>query len=409
MYFNNKIFLIKQIEEDLMPKNIGAKRMEEMLNHWETSYFFQEIIKFNSNPFLKKMTYPNINKLRDALLTAAGDEILDVSFPEIFPANLLDEDEQDVVFNEAISVLLNLVSWNRHSRRVFHLSSDMQMLLDATSLKNIKWEHIRFPFDTFVVGLDTPLKDDTGKLYDAFLFSRTDELLDDPTIVPQWELKLLPQTLSTAKRLKETDVKKILRYINGNDSEFKHGLNYGVKKYFKPENDIQMLLVEKIEPSSLHGENVTDFLDRLNDSENILKNHPLDSAFHILINLCLYLENFPSSITKAPVKKSRDTKKKRKQNKGFPKSFVDDSENLFTVLCQFKIKKEEVKKLANFVRISKNSHEKRAHWRRAHWRRKPNCGHISFEHAPKDWIPMKFVNAHKLPTGTLPLATEAIL
>ena len=390
-----------------MSKNIGAKRMEEMLNNWETNYFFQEIIKFNRNPFLKEMACPDINKLRNALLKASGNEILDVSFSEIVPANPMDE--EDVIFTEAISVLLNLVSWNRHSRRVFHLSSDMQMLLDATSLKNIKWEHVKFPFDTFVVGLDTPLRDDSGTLYDAFLFSRTDELLDDPTVVPKWELKLLPQTLSTAKRLKENDVKKILKSINGSEDEFRHGLNYGVDKYLKPENDIQMLLVEEIEPSSLHGKNVTDFLERLNDSENILKNHPLDSAFHILINLCLYLENFPSSAVKTPVKKSRDKKKKRGQIKGSQKSFVDDSENLFTVLCQFKMKKEEIKKLANFVRVSKNSHEIRAHWRRAHWRRKPNCGHIPFEHAPKDWIPMKFVNAHKLPPNSLPLATEVML
>lgn len=385
-----------------MSKNIGAKRMEEMLNHWETQYFFQEIIKFNKNPFLRKMDCPNINKLRNALLTSTSDEILDISFLEIIPTD--PEKFDGVIFTEAMSTLLNLISWNRHSRRVFHLSSDIQMLLDATSLKNIKWEQVRFPFDTFVVSLDTPLKSDDGNLYDAFLFSRTDDLLNDPTVMPRWELKLLPQTLSTAKRLKEYDVKKILRCINGSEDEFKYGLNYALEKYFKPEEDIQMLLAEKIEPNTLHGENVTDFIERLNDSEHILKNHPLDSAFHILINLCLYLENFPSSVIKAPVKKSQEARKK-----GAQKSFVDDLENLFTVLCRFKMKDEEIKKLANFVRASKNSHEIRAHWRRAHWRRKPHCGHIPFDRAPKDWIPMKFVNIHKLPPNSLPLATEAVL
>jgi len=388
-----------------MSQNTATQRMDELLNHWEKSYFMLEVFNNHKNKLLFEKPCPDINVFRKFLLTTATKSHANKSASDFIPGS---DKSLTELYEEAYSVCTSIMSWNHYSRRIFHLQPNMQMLLDATSLKNIKWKSIKFPFNAFLVGLSEPLVADNGAVYDSFLFTRIDEFMPD-TSSEVWEIRLLPQVLAGRKRMRQTDPKRIWRNLNGTKDEFEFGKKYLTKKYLDPKKDVTMP-VQHIVLDDLLEQNVMDFLKEFKEPRHGLKNYPVDSAFHILINLCLYLENFPSSITKQhkqfTVKKHRKKGGKKNTSK---KTFVDELTDLFTVSCKFNMNKSTMDELAKFVKSSKASHEKRAHWRRAHWRRKPNCGNIPFEYAPKDWFPMKLINAHRLPENTLPLVTETII
>lgn len=53
-----------------------------------------------------------------------------------------------------------LTSWTKHSRRVYSLSPEVQAVLEHTSLKEITWADIKFPFPSYAMQLATPIFDD---------------------------------------------------------------------------------------------------------------------------------------------------------------------------------------------------------------------------------------------------------
>jgi len=58
-----------------------------------------------------------------------------------------------------------LTNWTRHSRRVFSLSSDLQAMLAMTSLDNVKWSDVSWPYESFAVELEDPITDADGRSY----------------------------------------------------------------------------------------------------------------------------------------------------------------------------------------------------------------------------------------------------
>lgn len=67
-----------------------------------------------------------------------------------------------------------VASWTQHSRRVYSVPGDLQLLLAATTLDNVDWSTIRWPFDSFLVKLEHPLS--VGEqTYDAILVAQDKE------------------------------------------------------------------------------------------------------------------------------------------------------------------------------------------------------------------------------------------
>lgn len=94
---------------------------------------------------------------------------------------------------------LALTSWTTSSRRIFHLSSDLQALLEGTSLGDLTFGDVTWPFDSFVVALESPIRDPHGNTYDCILVSKGLQLVEkSDTLV---EFRMFSTDLETHRRL----------------------------------------------------------------------------------------------------------------------------------------------------------------------------------------------------------------
>jgi hypothetical protein len=340
----------------------------------------------------------DFDSFRECLLNLTKKDLFEKRFLNYIP-NYNEESEANGF------IPFSILSWNFSSRRIFHLPSNVQNLLDATTINAVRWKEIRFPFDSFIITLTDLLVSYDGTAYDSIIVSNIGKFLPSADSSDLWELRLLPPSLSRCKRLKKTERKELLNLIRRQASE--HEIECFFEKHLSYDKDGKMTLpIMYFKPNEM-SENfvIKTFLNaNILDISAPLKDFAINSAFHIFINLCIYLENFPASTTK----KNEKMKSSSKKRVSLENAFIDQTSDLFTVSAKFKMKQEKIDQLVSFIKSSKASQEKRVHWRRAHWRRKPGCGNIPLDRAPKDWIPMKLINAHKLPENALPIATEAI-
>ena len=70
------------------------------------------------------------------------------------------------------AVAVELATWCWKSRRIYSIDTELQALLAATSLKDVIWDDIRLPFDSFGIQLAQPICMTDGTKYDFVLISR---------------------------------------------------------------------------------------------------------------------------------------------------------------------------------------------------------------------------------------------
>ncbi len=108
-------------------------------------------------------------------------------------------------------LLWMLHGWSRCSRRMYRVPGDLQLLLEATTLKDL-WTDIKLPFDSFAVLLDEPLQPEDGMLCDVILFYRY-----GPRDTPTYEVMLFPQDLSNYKPLDQFTREHMIRAVRQKD------------------------------------------------------------------------------------------------------------------------------------------------------------------------------------------------
>ena len=389
-----------------MSTNTGAQQLDHLLSHWENICFVHSTSEMNHEQLVNEQHHKNFDAFRKSILGADKKIYQRRICEEILPPT--SRYYQKIGTN--VLIPFSVLSWNMSSRRIFHLNSDIQNLLDATSIKTLTWADLKFPFDSFLITLDDVLKTKNGPTFDTILVSKVGHILPDdfPTRDSEmWELRLLPPGLSNCKRLSKSIRKKMIRLRLNGDSEGK--INDIWEKHLSYDKDEQMILPTMyFYPDEAPNAGILETLSHgvVLDQRMPLKDFAINSAFHIMINLCVYLENYPSSAQSKVPSKKNGSRKKRIASEN---AFVDQVSDIFKVTCKFKMQKDIITKMVDFVKSSKAVFEKRAHWRRAHWRRKPYCGKIPLKIAPKDWIPMRLINRHRLPDKTLPIATEAMM
>lgn len=390
-----------------MRTTVAEDRMNGLLTRWESVCFLRGINTLVQTGSLPDGACKHFDKFRSYIFKNAGKRMADSAFLNFmrFPPGI-DPNELEVTAYIPLTVL----SWHHSSRRIFHMPSETQNLLDATSLERILWKEVRFPFNSFVVTLEDPLVSDDGICFDTFVVSKIDTFLPDHNRKGEdiWELRLLPQNLSQKIEINKSDRKKLMVLAkNRSTNELIRMTNF-IAEYHRQHGDIKTPTICFF-PDEIQNYTITESLPKfgeINGQPDMCKDAAIDSAIHIFVNLCIYLENYGGHESRSP--KNSKSKNRRSKKSTYSDAFVSSESELFTVPCHFDMKKSTMKKIVDFIKESKASHEKRAHWRRAHWRRKPGHGNVPFERAPKDWIPMKLINAHKLPENTLPIATEAI-
>ena len=153
-------------------------RLEQAISFWEDYCFsvqaeYQILVSRGEKPAsgLRGLLV-NHEHLRQSMLNVFSDDAINgadkITEEYVFPkeAYSLSRD------NQIMYLPFALLTWSRSSRRVFSLSRDLQVLLDATSLEGVAWSDIQLPFDSFVVTLERPLIDPRGAKFDTVLVAK---------------------------------------------------------------------------------------------------------------------------------------------------------------------------------------------------------------------------------------------
>ena len=385
-----------------MKKEQGAINLDHLLCLWEDFCLIQNI-RIQAKSIFGKV------EENDLMRPLCGEEfrkyILEYKGGPIDFAKYIADYSSGIV----ASIPLSVLAWNHHSRRIFHLTSESQTLLDATSLGGIKWKDIKFPFESFLVTLEEPIIDSHGTEYDAILLAKIDSFFpkhlqqrEDALI----ELRLLPTTLAEYKKFSKNEKRRIdVSLHNKNYEEILLFL-----EEFKRVKNYQTPTIH-IFPEKLNDDVIKDSIPKLGTltgQADMVKDLAIDSALHIALNLCLYLENYPPKYVPKKDKECSLQPKKRRKEK-FDPNAISDELNIFTVKCHFNMTRAEIEQLVKEVKESITGEIRGSYWRRGHWRRKPYCGHIDWKIAPKDWIFSRIINPDRLPNNSLPPGSKATL
>ncbi len=102
---------------------------------------------------------------------------------------------------------LELAAWTARSRRVFHLTDRVAGLIQDTSFTNVCWKDVQFPFESFAVTFETPIRYGEHWDFDCLLFTRVkvQELsgIDRKTMERFLPLLRKVSWLSPSKRIKQ--------------------------------------------------------------------------------------------------------------------------------------------------------------------------------------------------------------
>ena len=288
-----------------MKKTDGASRLDNLLSSWEDICFIHKIgaqvnLKTGGNP---------LNPLDGPLTYAPEFRKFIMKFNGTFsPSDYLKFMNVKLGFDELIP--LAILAWNHHSRRIFHLPTDIQTILDATSLGGITWEEIRFPFDSFLVTLEDPIVSDNKIEYDCILVSRIDLFLPPQTKGHVIEIRLISKDFSNYKKISNSERKKVDIFVH--NGQFNEIISF--IKNMTPINSFKTpaihVFLDKIKEKIIK-DSIPD-LGELTGQPEMAKDSAMDSALHIVLNLCLYLENF-SSNSLVHESKHRTIKKKGKR------------------------------------------------------------------------------------------------
>ena len=309
----------------------------------------------------------------------------------------------------------NIFSWNHNSRRVFHMTSDLQTLLSATSLDGICWDDIKWPFRSLALTLEEPITDNNGNEFDCILVS------DIASIIKKWkdyeiyDFLLMSKKLDERKNLDRDTLQKRVTPRKWNKDKMERKLMHmgndyvdhffvTVKGEFGTHHDfiskpISISLIEAKKEAGLACDNeddTTDYYDRCS---------VYDKAKHLVVSTCLYLATLPPKQFPEDWQ-SAENQREQEPIGEFSPAAVTTARGVFTLACESKLSQESQETIAE-IRQSRISREKCPHWRRGHWRKV--WGGKNNPDAPKIWILPCLVNKNRLPPNSLPPASKTIL
>jgi hypothetical protein len=314
------------------------------------------------------------------------------------------------MFGDTLFLPIHLFAWNRYSRRVFHLSSELQLLLSATSLKDIRWGEIRWPFKSFVLTLDEPVEDNQGNEFDCVLVTNLSSTIN------AWRLKgsdilsftLLSTRLKEYRPIDREMINKISKPRKWKDEKMQRKMlrmgNDYVKSFTIALTSLKDVPIEKPTEEIVRDAFAINGIEsRQNEQDSYLSYSLIDKFKHLLASMCLFLQTLPPK--KFP-DNWQSAEKQQEATGEFSPAAVFTTNDIFKIECKSTLSRESQETIAA-IRQSRIGREKCPHWKRGHWRRVMN--YRNNPTAPKIWILPYFVNEHRLPPGSLPVGSKTTL
>jgi hypothetical protein len=350
-------------------------RLEQILRFWEDAVFLEGIgaqfeKRYNpeASPSLFDHTLP-WQSLRSDLL-----KLDPTAIHEKYSAAPWTHE----VLGGIVGVPHELSDWTQHSRRVFYTTHEIQTLLALTSFERITWGDIPWPFSSFVVLLEDPIKGtikNWNANIDTILVSRY-ETPDDGTVIV---FRFLGDNLDRKKPLTWLDRDQLEKAFKKGANRFAD-LRNGLLR--RNEAKVATSFVSMFWQASLRNEFVMDTfsgpmgrvkgehdreMQAMSDDDKDEYRPVLDAAFRVVMGLCLYLTTLPTK----SVHRSEWVAPPPLQDSRTGKFALSNGAEICTVSSIHKLSAEE----QGVAELAKRSFvEMAAHWRRGYWRRKPGEG-----------------------------------
>lgn len=288
--------------------------------------------------------------------------------------------------------------WNKTSRRVFQITRELQLLLGVTSLDEVMWGDVHFPFRSFGIALVDPIIDEHNqKKFDFLLVSLAQNSAD-----AHWYYNfiLFPQELETYqpitveekrivdKAFRQKHWMQVQRTIQKCEHR-RHGLDLMRMHYF----------FEGAQDKTI--EDVPQVSGDYSSSGDLVSLY--QKVARIIFGLCLYLKSLPPG--HSAVREEQQPKRKPPRgNSLMDTSCISDIAQICTVSSTHKLTDEERTVLAT-CRSGSGGYEVRAHFRSGHWRRPPGLGNDPTAERTV-WVRPTLVRRDRVAPGTIPAGSE---
>ncbi|MFA5184971.1 MAG: hypothetical protein WC551_00590 [Patescibacteria group bacterium] len=291
-----------------------------------------------------------------------------------------------------------ILAWTMNSRRVFSLSGDLQRLLAATSLEDVTFGEIPYPFNSFAVSLETPIIGADGAEFD-FLVFRTGSIPGDKREIG---LFLLDRRYGNYNRISGFDKKAIEKSmakgsLQAYESAYQRYASVAgsCKNRMRLDFDAEASLVEYVPTTGwANGIRVTEKTQEL--APEII------TAQRLTAGLCMYLATLPSTVNQhrsgwMPLSKS---------SRLDPRA-ITNAAQICTVTSQHVLTAEE-RQTYDIASRGMTGYELSAHFRRGHWRRPPGKGDDPLA-LKIVWVRPTLVRRDRLGPGELPGGSQTNL
>ena len=381
-----------------MQKEDCLIRLEQAFRLWEDTCFLRKQEALFSKKLGHDVGYPiagpmqNFPKLRQHIFSAK----------EFDQKAFLGKNEHWEALNKTMGFVFmlpfTLFGWNRGSRRVYYLTKEMELTLATTSLKNINWQDIRFPFSNFLVSLETPLVDFNGKKYDSILV--TEYYLPNEAREISFhffcsDLEEYQPLSGNTKQILQKKVRQNKRdwcakkFLDLNEARKIQG---GLECFFHPDIAPQLSILEFLEKHPQESQYAPGF----HEFQSIKK-----EMARLVFGLCMF---FRTTATQRYIKveesKLKPAKAKLKQ-KFAP---VTDEADLFAVSCDYVLDsrtKQVIQRIGDEIPLRRL----KPHPRTSYWRRPIGKGKVP-DYPKTEWVRDSYVNFELLVPGALPDATR---
>ncbi|MFZ6015741.1 MAG: hypothetical protein ACOYUZ_05320 [Patescibacteria group bacterium] len=384
-----------------------VQRLEQLLRLWEDITFLLSINyrihalskqQFAYQAFSSLRTWP---RLRQVLLDSITNPMTHDEFVRRFVPPLWTNDLY-YGFDQTPYIIYQ---WTRYSRRVYAISSELQWLLENTSVERVGIEDLFFPFRALALTLEKPLEDEHGNIYDCITINFDDGIYRNSGSFPGSEfiwIDLHNQKLREYCALGQ-EAKIGIEVMLKN-------LDYsGLNKVF----DKEVTALKAIHPSSMRFDigpettlsalekmgregNAVRFVD--NKFQNVTDHNyqVVLKALRIVIGLCLYLKALPPNNTIVG-----PWAKLHKKHRMHAKAVISEAE-VCLVGNEGVLTPDE--RIIMRSEDTETSYELSPHFRAGYWRRAPGKGNDP--EAPKIvQVRPTIVRRDRLVQGSLPVGT----
>lgn len=379
----------------------SIKTLELALRVWEDVCFSQNIAwkyaKEGGNPYHWNLegAFLHWNEYRDHILNLSP---LDSSS---YDAGRFSMPEEPSRFYPILKNFPEaLANWTTSSRRVYSLSRELAALLTATSLRDLTWRDVSFPFNSFVITLEQPIADSKGFEYDCLLIAKG-PVAGMSVLLFGTDFKLYqPHTDKLKERWRALLRKK----------RFDELYNQFSKSKFLPSSSILGVNVNSLD------EPVIDSLRRMfrNTKTVIVRGDIIDNKVksmegpfgevmtHIVVGFCLYLTTLPYGSTYKSDWQAGITPDERRRN---PKAIMNRAD-ICSVGSNIRLTTEQIKLIESLG--TQANREVSSHFRQGHFRRPPGKGNDP-EAKKTVHVSPAFVNRTNLVKGTLPVGAKTTI